>query len=112
MKKGIISGLIFFILVHCAKSENLKEIDLTYSVWILQSKKLDISGGLHDMKLKFDKNGYAYEQNTILKFPYKIHEQSRILELNHQNFEILSVTRNQIILKNVSSKLELNLIKE
>lgn len=113
-KKEIFRGLIFFILLNCNKTKENIKLDLTEtnSVWLLQTKKLNESKDLHNMKLKFDENGFAYEQNTILKFPYKIHEQTNILELNHQNFEIVQITENQIILRNLESKIELYLTKQ
>jgi len=58
------------------------------------------------VSLTFNENGYAYENNSIFKYPWKLHTSVGILELNHKEYKIVGYDENSIQLINVRTKIK------
>ena len=84
--------IIFLNFLNCSDSK-LKKTDLVAknSVWILSSKNNLDKTKSKQMKLRFKENGYAYEENTILKYPYRFHLLSNVFEINQNKYKIIII---------------------
>ena len=104
---------IFFIFLNCSESK-LKTSDLVAgnSVWVLSSKNNLDTANSKQMKLRFKENGYAYEENTILRFPYKFHLLSNVFEINHHEYKIVSSSENKMLMIHTKTGAEISLEKE
>lgn len=105
--------LMLFCTLGCSKVQiNAEELYQNSAVWKMTTKDPANSNALKTTFLQFNKNGYVYERNSILKYPYKIHHEAGIFELNHQNFKILSFKQNRLLLLNSGSGIQVELVKE
>jgi len=96
----VLTVLFFFvILIGCSKSKS-PDLLQDNSVWVFASEKFSNPGELQTMELRFRENGYAYEENTILTYPYSYNKYLKIFEINNQVYEILESTQTKLIMKN------------
>ncbi|GEM_PF-1376929 len=105
---------LLVVIFGCTKAKiSTDDLSKNNELWTLVSlNHPDNSQVSQIMHLRFGKNGLAYEENRILKYPYKVHRKSGILELNHQYFEILKIQENKIVIRNTKTGIILTLTKE
>ncbi len=106
------SFVLILILWACSQNKNSVKLTEDDSVWVMKTKDFLTAKDLMDMRLIFKKNGYAYEENTILKYPYKIYDNADIFELNHHRYHIIKIWPKKLIMKNAESGIDVILYKE
>lgn len=97
-------------MLDCTKNKS-PEFVLDNSVWIFSSKSFSGSEDSKIMKLRFRDNGYAYEENTILKYPYSYNRFLKYFKINNQSFKILEIHENKLIMQNPKTKIIVTLYK-
>ena len=112
-KNSQIVLLVVLMMMSCSKT-TLKNRDLFKddAVWMVYSEDIVNPKSMKSLMLRFDENGFAYEVNSILKYPYKIHRESGIFELNGQQYQILEANKNRIVLQNAASGIQLKLNRQ
>ncbi len=107
------TGFIFLIIftIGCAKKQH-KIFQPQDSTWTIYTENLTRSKFQMKIKLSFKKDGFAYEDKTVLKFPYRLHHNGTILELNHQLYDIVEYQSDTVYLQNRSSKIISKMVKQ
>lgn len=109
--------IIFFIgilgLMSCTKDQlNTQELSGQESVWIFSTEDPGHPGNFKTMKLRFRENGYAYEEGTILKYPYRLNTSLKLFEMNHVLYKIVHSAPGKLVLVNTRTGIRSILTKE
>lgn len=93
--------LSFLLLINCSQNDYPKlEGDAVWTISRYDQKEED---NYRKIKVKFRNNGYAYEQNTILRYSYATYFSRNIFEFNNKSYKILRWKENEILLHNTTS---------
>ena len=91
--------LIFFFMNLTSCSNEVKEtLVANNSTWVFSKQDFNNPQSLSTAKLMFKNNGYVFETETILYYPYSYF--SGTLTINNQEFEVLSIKDDLIVLRN------------
>lgn len=109
--KLLFSLLLFcFLQISCSQKKYPKLND--QSVWTFSRYDETQVDNFRKIKVKFRDNGYAYEQNTILTYPYAVYFERNIFEFDNKRFQILRWEEDEILLRNTSSEIVVVLRRE
>ena len=103
--------LILIVVALRCNQNKVGNLILTQDVWILNTDDYMHRGQKKTTELRFNLNGYAYEENTILKYEWQLNSIPKILEINGQEFDILQVSGDTIYLKNTKTGIEASLVR-
>lgn len=109
MKRFLWFTLIF--MWSCSQTK-IGNLELTQNVWILSTDDYLHPGQKKTMSLRFNANGYAYEEHTILKYPWQYFELADLLEINGQEFKILKTSGDIIYLENSKTGIQSTLERQ
>lgn len=108
--RKLIFALLPIILLNCSESKSPYFLQ-DDSVWIFSSENISEPGKFKNMKLRFRKNGYAYEENTILTYPYSYNRFTKTFEINNQLYKVLQTSENKLVLENKKTGIKVLLYK-
>lgn len=97
--RKLIFTLLPVILLNCSESKSPDFLQ-DDSVWIFASENISQPGDFKIMKLRFRENGYAYEENTILAYPYSYNRFTKTFEINNQLYKVLQTSEKKLVLEN------------
>lgn len=109
MKFLIYAFLICFILGCSQKGR--KNLD-DQSVWTVSRHDDSENKNYRKIKVRFHTNGYAYEENTILKYPYHVFHLRNTFEFNRKLYRILEWTDKEMVLQNSATDIVIMLRRE
>ena len=102
--------IILFLFLGCSKIFQ-EQIQLENTVWTINTENFLNSNSTLKTKLRFEKNGFVYEEGTIIKYPWRLHQNVKILEINHQELRILQIEGDTIYMENVNTHVKSVMIK-
>lgn len=109
--KQITFLLILMFFFNSCSQHGRKELD-DQSVWTI-SRYDDLQrDNFRKIKVKFHDNGYAYEENTILKYQYRVFHSRNTFEFNGKVYKILEWKEKEILLQNRSTDIVVVLRRE
>lgn len=94
------SFFIFLLILSSCTGELGKNLVDDNSVWTFSKEDISNPNNINSAKLQFKNNGYVYETETILYYEWFYNPVTKILTINTQDFEVLSIQKNLIVLKN------------
>lgn len=107
--------LLIYLILICMLSgcspNGRKDLD-DQSVWTVSRHDDPENKNFGKIKVRFHSNGYAYEENTILKYPYHVFHLRNTFEFNRKLYRILEWTDKEIVLQNSSTDIVIILHRE
>ena len=98
------------MMLGCSQNGR-KELD-DQSVWTVSRDDAPENENFRKIKVRFHSNGYAYEENTILKYPYRVFHSRNTFEFNRKLYRILQWREKEIVLQNSSTGIVVVLRRE
>lgn len=101
---------MMLFLTGCSQNGRTKLDD--QSIWTISRHDDLKTYNFRKIKVRFHDNGYAYEENTILKYPYKVFYSRNTFEFNRKLYTILQWREKESALQNTSTGIVVILLRE